>query len=158
MSNAIITSAGATLVYKDTRSNPTTIEFPPDAVTDTITVTYVPVDSAIAPPGWAFAGHAFDLSAYQNDLPLATYIFNNPVTVTLQYSDTDVLATREISLTLNYWNGNAWVDAATTCSPTSTYDRHPAENRMSVPICHLSRFALFGPTYQIYLPIVLRNF
>ncbi len=158
MPSAIVTSAGATLVYRDTQGNPTTVEFPPGAVTDTITVTYVPAASALAPAGWAFAGHAFDLNVYQNDLPLPGYTFGSPVTVTLRYSDADVLPMDEASLTLYYLSGSAWADAATTCSPASTYDRHPAENWLSVPICHLSRFALFGATHPLYLPIVLRNF
>ncbi len=158
MPSSIVTSAGATLVYRDIRGNPTTIEFPPGAVTDTITATYMPAASAVAPAGWAFAGHAFDLNAYQDDLPLPVYTFGKPVTITLWYSDADVLAMDETSLTLDYLSGNVWVDAATTCSPASTYDRHPAENWLAVPICHLSRFALFGPTRQTYLPIVLRSF
>jgi hypothetical protein len=28
---------------------------------------------------------------------------------------------------------------------------------LSVPICHLSRFALLGPTNRVYLPLVLRD-
>jgi parallel beta-helix repeat protein len=158
MPSAVVTSGGATLVYKDIQGNPTTVQFPPGAVTDTITVMYAPAASAVVPAGWAFAGHTFDLNAYQNNVPLPGYTFGNPVTVTLRYSDVDVLVMDETSLTLYYLSGNAWVDAATTCSPASTYDRHPAENWLSLPICHLSRFALFGSTRQTYLPIMLRSF
>ncbi len=50
--------------------------------------------------------------------------------------------------------GSEWEDAA--CGP---YDRNLAENWLSVPICHLSQFGVFGKTTasKIYLPLVLRN-
>ena len=47
--------------------------------------------------------------------------------------------------------GSAGVNAA-----CGDYDRHPDENWLAAPICHLSRFALFGK-YTVYLPLVLRN-
>jgi hypothetical protein len=83
------------------------------------------------------------------------------VTVTIHYTDTDVAGLDEASLVLEYWNvsENAWEDVA--CGP---YDRHPDENWLSVPICHLSRFALFGveprqeEQHQLYLPVILKNY
>ena len=47
----------------------------------------------------------------------------------------------------------AWQDAA--CGP---YERNADENWVSVPICHLSRFALFADElHAVYLPLVLRS-
>jgi len=64
----------------------------------------------------------------------------------------------EKTLVLDYWDGSRWVDAATTCTPTSTYERHPAQNRLAVAICHLTDFGLMGGVrYTIYLPLVVRN-
>ncbi len=58
---------------------------------------------------------------------------------------------------LYYWDGAAWVDAATTCTPHSTYTRNLAANQISLPVCHLTQFALFGrPTPGLYLPLVTR--
>ena len=63
----------------------------------------------------------------------------------------------EGALTLDYWDGSGWADAAATCTPVSVYDRHPADNWLAVPICHLSEFALFGEGgYAIYLPLIMR--
>jgi len=64
----------------------------------------------------------------------------------------------ESALKLLYWNAGVgkWEDANTTCAPPSSYDRHPSDNWLAVPICHLSQFALFGQ-HRLYLPITSRN-
>jgi hypothetical protein len=60
----------------------------------------------------------------------------------------------EASLVVEYWNQatSAWEDAS--CGP---YLRSLEENWVAVPICHLSRFALFGKKYTVYLPLVIKN-
>lgn len=63
----------------------------------------------------------------------------------------------ESTLTLYVREGPGWVDATTTCAPPSTYVRYPDANTLSVPICHLSEYALFGaPRYRVFLPLVIR--
>ncbi len=60
----------------------------------------------------------------------------------------------EDELTLWYWDGNAWGDAA-----CGDYDRGLGANVISVPICHLSDFVLFGEEKAfIYLPIILKSY
>ena len=134
------------------------IEFPAGAVTGTTAIVYTPVETATPPSGFSFAGHAFDLAAYRNGALLPGLTFNSPVTVTLHYADSDVAGLDEASLVLEYWNEgtSAWEDAA-----CGDYDRHPDGNWLAVPICHLSRFALFGEAaekYTVYLPLTLRNY
>jgi len=150
---------GGTLVYTDTQGSPTVVQVLPGAVSNTITLVYTPVGTATAPSGFAFAGHAFDLEAYRGGSLLPGFVFEKPVTITLHYSDGDVAGIDEASLVLNYWDGSAWVDAAATCTPPATYDRHPEANWLAVPVCHLSRFALFGQAemieYNVYLPLVM---
>ncbi len=74
------------------------------------------------------------------------------------YADADVNKVDEQTLTLDYWDGSRWVDAATTCTPVVAYERHPAENWLAVPICHLSEFALLGQrVHRVYLPLIVRN-
>ncbi|MBN2392488.1 MAG: hypothetical protein JXR84_17290, partial [Anaerolineae bacterium] len=134
-------TTGATLVYTDTQGIPTDIQVPAGAVDEPTTLVYVPATDITAPAGFIFAGRAFDISAYQNDTSVPTLTFNVPITVTLHYTDTDVTGLDEAQLQLQTWDeqASAWVDAA-----CGAYDRHPAENWLAVPICHLSRFALFG--------------
>lgn len=144
----------STLVYTDTRGL-TTIQVPAGAVTETITLGYIPVETITGTSGFVFAGHAFDLNAYQNGtLRLPSFAFSGSVTVTIYYTDADVAGLDESTLVLEYWDevASVWQDAA--CGP---YVRHPDENWLAVPICHLSRFALFGEGHAIYLPLVLRN-
>ncbi len=152
---AVDPTTGDTLVYTDTQGSPTVIQVPGGAVTETITLVYTPVETTTSPSGFAFAGHAFDLDACRGGLLLPGFVFSVPVTITLHYSDADVVGLDEDTLVLEYWNevASAWEDAA--CGP---YDRHPGENWLAMPICHLSRFALFGEReYRICLPLVLCN-
>jgi hypothetical protein len=71
--------------------------------------------------------------------------FSKPVTVTVQYADEDLAGILdETSLRLYYWADPDWLEAATTCTPTSTYIRDLAENTLGVPICHLTEFSIQG--------------
>ena len=146
---------GGSLVYTDTMGNRTVVEVPADAVTETVELVYTPVETVTAPSGFAFAGHTVELDAYRDGALLSGFVSGVPVTVAFHYADADVAGMDGASLMLEVWNENAsaWEDAA-----CGAYDRHPDENWLAVPICHLSQFALFGKErYTIYLPLVLRQ-
>jgi hypothetical protein len=150
-----------TIVYTDPQGVSTTVEIPDGAVTETTVLVFVPIFSPTHPvsPGLAFANHNFDLSAYRSG-PLPGFVFGKPVTITIGYSDADVRWIHEDSLQLYYWDGSAWVDAATTCTPTLSYGRDLGQNKLSIAICHLSDWGMMGmplPRYDIYLPIVMRQ-
>ncbi len=150
--------ASSTLVYSGTQQDPTIIQIPSGAVTQTILLAYIVTSIATPAPGYTFAGHAFQLDAYRDGVLLPDQTFGVPVTVTLHYTETAVAEMDEGTLKLLYWNTDAgtWEDASTTCAPPSGYDRHPNDNWLAVPVCHLSKFALFGQ-HRLYLPITLRN-
>jgi hypothetical protein len=88
------------------------------------------------------------------------FVFQQPGTVPVQYRNADSAGLDEAALTLQPWDGAAWTDAATTCTPSSTYHRQPEQNRLTVAICHLSQYALVetgGESMQaIYLLTVRR--
>jgi hypothetical protein len=128
-------------------------------VTDTTTLAYTPVETTTAPAGFVFAGHAFNLDAYRGGALLSSFTFSKPVTITIHYDESDLDGLDEDTLVLEYWNEEAseWVDAASTCTPTSIHERHLGENWLAVPVCHLSRFAMFGG-HKVYLPLVLRYY
>ncbi|RLC74482.1 MAG: hypothetical protein DRJ03_31885 [Chloroflexi bacterium] len=154
IATTVPTDVESTLTYTDTQGLVTTVQVPSGAVTEEITLVYTPVETSTVPSDFVFAGHTFDLDAYRSGSLLSGFTFSVPVTITLHYADADIAGLDEDSLVLEYWNGSAWVDAA-----CGAYDRHPNENWLAVPICHLSRFALFGEReYFIYLPLVLRNY
>jgi hypothetical protein len=152
---------GGTVVYTDAQDNSVVIQVPAGAVTESISLVYTPVDTATVPPGFAFADHVFDLEVYRDGHYLPDFVFQQPPVITLHYSSADVVGIDEATLVLDYWNGSAWMDAASTCVPPSEYDRHPEADWLAVPICHLCRFALFGQPeavkYRIYLPLAVRE-
>ena len=148
--------AGTTLVYTDAEELATIIQVPGGAVTETILTVYTPLHAAVPPPGLFFAGRAFDLDVYRHGQFLSLGIgLSVPATITIHYAESDVIGRDEESLRLGRWNGitGAWENAA--CGP---HGRHTGENWLAVPVCHLSRFALFGEAaHTLYLPLVLRN-
>jgi len=131
-----------TLIYTDTQGFSAEAFVPTGAVSETTTLVYevLTTTSSISPTSALEpVGNAFSLEAYQEGERRSGDVFQTPITITLHYSDTDVAGLDENTLTLDYWNGSNW--EYTACGP---YDRHPDENWLSVPICHLSEYALFG--------------
>jgi parallel beta-helix repeat protein len=147
-------STDATLVYTDTQGSPTLIQVPAGAVTETIMLVYVPEEPDTTLERYAYAEHAFEMSAYQDEALLPRFVFSDPVTVTIYYTDTDVVTLDEDTLVLAYWDEveSAWEDV--TCGP---YDRHPDENWLALPIRNSGHLALFGEEHKVYLPLVIRS-
>jgi hypothetical protein len=145
----------ATLVYTGYQRYPTSFEIPPGIFSQAAQVVVTPTVGA-GLPGWAFTGHAFDLAAQNSQGPVME--FSAPVPVTIAYSDFDIRSViDESKLALYRWNGSAWTEASAFCSPTATYTRDPAANRLTLPICQTGKYALYGPTHAILLPAVLLN-
>jgi len=71
-------------------------------------------------------------------------VFQEPVTMTLHYSDTDVTGIDENTLRVVYWTGSTWEDMAGTCGTPVAYDRDLDNNRLSFSFCHMSQGALVG--------------
>jgi peptide/nickel transport system substrate-binding protein len=153
----IAPATGGTLVYTDPAGSPTTVAVPSAAVAEPVTLRLTTAENAQVPPDLGASGHAFDLTALQEGVPLEHLVFAQPVALTVSYSDADVARLKEKTLVLYTWDGTAWVDAATTCSPALPYVVDEPANQITVQICHLSHYALFGeklPT--LYLPLIVR--
>jgi hypothetical protein len=106
-----------------------------------------------------FDSQAFELNAYQGGNPVDNFTLEEPATITITYTHADVTGINEESLILFYWDESSeqWVDAASTCTPTSIYNRHPEANWLAVAICYLSQFAMFGEQQAtLFLPLVKR--
>ncbi len=145
-------SQTSSLDYTDTFGSTTSFDIPAGAVTETVNLIYTPLPTVNEPSGFSFAGHAFELEAYRNDSLLSGFTFEQPIIVTLHYTDTDVAEIDETTMVLLYYGGGEWVDAA-----CGAYERHPEENWLKVPICHLSRFGLFGNEIHLtYLPLTIK--
>jgi len=77
------------------------------------------MDDIVPPIGFGFAGTGFTLEAVQNGTLQDDFVFLVPVTVEMHYTEAEILGVDESSLTLDYWDGAAWVDAA--CGPYESY-------------------------------------
>jgi len=144
--------SSGSLSYTDQDGAESIVEVPAGAVTTTTTLQYTAIPTVATSAGFAFAGTAFTLEAYVDGILQPGFTFETPITITLSYTDTQVSDVDEETLILQYWDGWSWSDAA--CGP---YDRHPAENWLSVPVCHLTEFGWFGEgDFHIYLPLVMR--
>jgi len=149
------TVTGDTIVYTDTQQLTTTVEIPAGSVSATTTIVFTEVQTPTLsePAGFVFAGQTFDINAYYDGLINEGFTFSIPITITLHYSESE-LAGAEDELLLMYWNEDTatWLDAA-----CGAYNRNLAEDWLSVPICHLSNFALVvEEPIKIFLPLVLR--
>ncbi len=142
----------SSLVYTDTQGNPTTIVVPAGAVAETTVLLFTPVMTVTPPSGRLFAGHAFDLEAYVNDAWQPGFVFNRPISITITYADEEVSGLDEASLVLLFEDGAEWDNAACGMPVANV-----TNNTLLTPVCHLSRFALFGSSgMKVYLPVVIR--
>jgi hypothetical protein len=162
VSTTIYPDSAAWLVYTDTQSLPPGGGLPSrfDFVTGTVPVTstvWVTPTFSGGEAGYAFAGHAFEMSVTPESGLEAAAVFSQPVTVTIHYSQRDVWGlVDEGGLALWQWSGGAWVDAAQTCSPESSYERDLDNNVIRVAFCQPGRFILVGPAHQSYLAVITR--
>ena len=145
--------SGGTLISHDEN---TEITIPPDAVSGEVTFLFDPQPTPSQATGSLdFAGNSFELTAWDAIGPVTA--FAQPSVITISYDEESLGLIPEDSLILYYWDEtqSAWLDAVTTCDG-GEYTRNLAEDWLSLPICHLSEFALLGEEYTLYLPLITR--
>jgi Leucine-rich repeat (LRR) protein len=138
--------------------NSTTIFIPEGTLDGETTFTFLPQSKPETESNnLKFAGNAFLLIA-KDVLDNPITVFDPPLNVTISYSDADILGIPEETLALYYWDTvtSAWKDVVTTC-PDGVYTRDMDGNILSLPICHLSEFGLFGSPFHIFLPFVVKR-
>jgi hypothetical protein len=133
-----------TIVYSDAQELPTTLDIPTAAVTTTTSLFYHPLPNLTIPisPNLRFANHAFDIQAYRRGEQMLGLLFNRPLTLTITYSDADVVGIAEDQLRVYYFDGEMWVDPTSHCGPSSTYDRNLPDNVLSLSICQLGQWGM----------------
>jgi len=144
---------GGTILSND---GTTEILIPSGLFTGTVTFFFFPLHYPEQPIGnRIFLGKYFELSAMIGDIPVTS--FNQPLTLTLHYDQDLPDLIQESALTLYYWDNDMleWVDAVTTC-PGGEYTRNLDENWFSLPLCHLSEFALMVEPFMTYLPTIFQ--
>lgn len=163
-----------TLLYEDPDGNSTTVQIPSAAVTDTIELLFspststpslvntteselIPALSSAIPPDLDFAGNAFALNAFKDGILLHEFVFEKPITITIEYDDNDITNVFENSQKLYYWDENMrrWEKASDTCDPPTTPILDLTNKSLGVSICHLSDFAVLGDKrYFMFLPTI----
>jgi hypothetical protein len=109
-------------------------DYTPSPTTTMASLVSLPVAAALSAP---------EPMACTSDLEPCSISFQKPVSITIYYNSL-LFPCEEDSLRLYYWTGSEWEDAASTCTPASTYVRNATDNRLSVGICHLSQFSIGG--------------
>jgi uncharacterized repeat protein (TIGR01451 family) len=129
-----------------------TLTVPPGAVTDTTRFQFKPLtdtDIFSGPPGLMFAHRAFEVTAFR--FGQRVHQFGQPLTITVSYTDTDVVGLKRETLRLWYRSGpgEPWAmlgEPVRVMSGTQVYTT-----------THLTQFALFGEAaYHVFLPTVIR--
>ena len=130
-----------------------TLSVPPGAVTDTTRFQCGPLFTdtrpTASPHGLLFAHRAFELNAFRFGQEIRQ--FNRPLTVTLNYTDTDVRGLERETLRL-------W----TRTGPAEPWQMlgEPARvmsGALTFTTTHFTQFALFGEAkYHAYLPLISR--
>ena len=122
------------------------------------TFSFTPQPEPTYDTGWlSFANASFQLSA-EDAVGDPVTAFDPPIIVTIYYTDADITGIPENSLSLYYWDSasSTWLDAVTTC-PGGEYTRDLDGNSFSLPVCHLTEFAVLGSPIHILLPMVHLN-
>jgi hypothetical protein len=140
---AVSPNLRSTLTYTDTEGLLTTAIFPPGSAAITATAHLTPTIVASI-PGHAFVSHAFDL-----DFPAADGC-PVPVELAVTYSDLDQATVSEPhSVSLWRFEPGGWVQIAGGVVSTIGDDF-----MLEVEICQPGRYALFGPSNLVFLPLI----
>ncbi|MCE5257925.1 MAG: hypothetical protein LLG44_02570, partial [Chloroflexi bacterium] len=127
------------------------VQVPTNSITMDVNMVLSPMPLPMTPMGMTYAGQSFSLGAYRDSNLIAGLAFSSPATLTIIYTDAQIDGLSESTLALYVRDGDNWINATDTCSPASSYQRDPDNNTLSVPVCHLSEFALFW-TEQLEIP------
>ena len=130
-----------------------TLTVPPGAVTDTTRFQLRPLFTdthPVSPPGGLlFAHRAFELTAFRFGEPV--HQFNRPLTITVSYTDTDVVGLKRETLRLWVRSGPGapWAMLGEPVRVMSGV--------LTFTTTHFSQFALFGEgRHKVYMPLVHR--
>ena len=143
----VTVGSSAVLTYTGVDGSGFSAEIAAGSVTETVELIFIKQDTVQGnPSGMSFGGQAFTLDTVIGGVMQSEYAFQQPITVTITYTDEGIGELDESVLFLHYYDTDSglWVEAATSCTPTSTYSRDTASNTLTVPICHLTEFGIFG--------------
>lgn len=146
---------GGELIFDDPQGSRFTISVPQTSFQEAIDLYLAPVPAYKTEAGTALVGDVFELTAYQNNQPLLDFPFNEPISTTITYTDTSLgWIGDESKLSLNWWDGDEWVDAGMTCPLPSAITLDTLNNTINQSVCKTGRFGLFGQIGAVFLPVI----
>jgi peptide/nickel transport system substrate-binding protein len=148
--------APATVTFTEPTGSSNTVAIPSGSFSENVNVVVSP--GAIAAgqtTGFRLGDQGFDISAFTADGSQLhpTLDAAHPVMITIHYTPDSLGGLLDDTLKLYYLNltSGAWEDAACGAIQQDT-----ANQTITVPVCHFTRFALGGTGYQVYLPLTKR--
>lgn len=149
---------GSSFDFTVTHGLSATLEIPPSAVSETTTIVFTPKAPEVvtdAPYGQVFAGHVYDLNAYQRGVPIDG--FGEAVKLALEYADSDMANVIESTLAPYRRTGSEWEKIGTQAGERYVPDIN--NNLLTVYLLASGRFAHFGTDfdYHLFLPLVLSS-
>jgi uncharacterized repeat protein (TIGR01451 family) len=148
---AVITE---TLSYSS-GSHSSLLTFPGGSVFADTLVTYEEIEEPGALGDLPFAGRAFRLDGYQDNVLLSDFHLYETAHITLSYTLADVVGIDLDRLTLRYWHEGRWQSSGVVCTTDSSAQRvHCA---VANPV--LSQYVLVEGVDEraLYLPLIVRN-
>jgi len=141
---AIASANGATL----------TLEIPAGTVDSETVLHYRLLDAtAIQANTIRMGGLAFAIMASRNGLPLEQLTFNQPMTLTIAYTDADLNAIDDTALALFTFHA---ADGQWSAQGITLLEHVPAENRFVVVIDQTGDYVLGTPNRMVFLPVIVR--
>jgi len=141
--------SGGTFDLDNALGQNTSLEIPPDSSDDTLELTYTLVATTTNAGDDSLVMIGTHGIRLESNAPIS-----NPVTLSIQYTDHDLLGADEDTLVLYTWDGDQWVEA----KPCGGYLRYPEVNVLHAILCHLSDYVLLAERAdRLYLPLVERD-
>ena len=156
-----VSSEGGTVSFDEEKIE---IVVPQGALDAEIQFTYLPYSIPSYGTGdLSLAGINFQLTAQETVSGDPVTTFDPPLQLTVYYDPAALGDISADSLSLYFWDAESgtWRDVVTTCAGGNTV-RNIDQNWFSVPLCHLSEFAVLGanPTdeagFSTFLPLIMK--
>ncbi len=121
----------------------TTIHASAGIVSETTTLVYTQPDpiERLSPAGLTATRLNFVLTAHQSGNPQADFVFNEPLSVELAYSEDSIAGLNESTLAVYWWSADrqAWINDGLVVT-----ERDPLNNRLRFTTEHLTQFGVFA--------------
>ena len=133
----------------------TTIQFPNNAFTETVNITFSPAYATDLPSGFTDVGQAFEITAVYSSTGNAVATTAVSFTITISYSVQvgGSIASQEVTdegnIGLYYWDGSQWVYEASSSIDTNAKTVSAVTNK-------LGQWAILEKSNLVFLPVVLK--